>query len=82
MARMKVTVKLFGLLSRPGPAGYPDRGLAVEIPDGSRVGDLLAHLKISTTRGTTVIKDGRLMSVEETLTEGALVQVFQAMYGG
>jgi sulfur carrier protein ThiS len=81
---MRITVKLFGLLrqSGSGAVAYPDRGLAVEIPDGSRVGDLLTHLGISTAKGVTVIKEGHIMSAEETLTEGALVQVFQAMYGG
>ena len=79
---MRITVKLFGLLRQSGPVYYPDRGMAVEIPDGSRVGDLLTHLGISTTKGLTVIKEGHIMSAEETLPEGALVQVFQAMYGG
>ena len=79
---MKVTVKLFGLLSRPWPAYDPDHGIAVEIPDGSKAEDLLAHLGISPALGATVIKEGRLLSSGETLMDGALVHVFQTMYGG
>lgn len=79
---MKIRVKLFGTLGQRFPDYNAEQGLAVEVSEGARAGDLLNHLGISTTKGLTVVKEGHIMSAEETLTEGALMQVFQAMYGG
>jgi len=79
---MKIKVKLFGTLGQRFPDYSPEKGLEVEISEGARVGDLLAHLKISGHQGGIVVREGRFLSPEERLTNGALVQVFQAMYGG
>jgi sulfur carrier protein ThiS len=79
---MKIKVKLFGTLGQRFPDYSPEKGLEVEISEGAEVGALLAHLRISNHQEGIVVQEGRFLSQEEKLTNGALVQVFQAMYGG
>ncbi len=79
---MKITVKLFGTLSQNFPDYSPDRGLEVEMQEGSKVADLLALLKIPDAQGGTVVRDGLFLSKEEPLTEGSLIQIFQPLFGG
>ncbi len=79
---MKITVKLFGELRRNIPAYQHDKGMELEIPEGSKVADLMALLKISNTRTITAIMEGRILALEEKLSAGALINVFHVMYGG
>lgn len=79
---MKITVKLFGMLSTRFPDYHPGRGVVMEIPEGSDVNDLLTLLEISDTRGATVILENRVLSKQEKLPHGALVHVLQILSGG
>lgn len=79
---MKITVKLFGDLKRRFPEYQPDQGLGVEIPEGSKVTDLLAILGIPKSPGATVIMGGRVLPLEEKLINGSLLNLFHVMYGG
>jgi sulfur carrier protein ThiS len=79
---MKITVKLFGELKRKIPDYRPDKGLEMDIPEGSKVADLLALLGIPTSPGATVIMEGRVLPLEERLSHGSLVNIFHVMYGG
>ncbi len=79
---MKVTVKTYGTVEIGPVADHAQQGLEVEIPDGANVSDLLAQLGISSSQGGTVVMEGRFLPKEAKLTDGSLVQVFQAMYGG
>jgi sulfur carrier protein ThiS len=79
---MMITVKLFGTLKRNSPDYHPEKGLKVEIPEGSTVADLLDLLGISKSQGATVILEGRVLPAEEKLKQGSLVNLFQVMYGG
>jgi sulfur carrier protein ThiS len=79
---MKITVKLFGDLKRRFPEYHPDQGLDVEIPEESKVADLLALLGIPTSPGATVIMEGRVLPLEEKLINGSLINFFHVMYGG
>jgi len=79
---MKITVKLFGELKRKMPDYRPDRGLEMDIPEGSKVADLLALLGIPTSPGATVIMEGRVLPLEEKLINGSLINLFHVMYGG
>jgi thiamine biosynthesis protein ThiS len=79
---MMINVKLFGTLSRPVSGYHPDRGLSVEVPEGSSVADLLALLEISGSSGIAVIMEGQVLPVEARLTDGDRIQVFQIMSGG
>jgi sulfur carrier protein ThiS len=79
---MKITIKLFGTLSELFQDYDFEKGLEVELPEGAKVSDLLAHLDISGDRGGTALMDNRIMAKEETLTPGSLVLIFQALNGG
>jgi sulfur carrier protein ThiS len=79
---MKVKIKLFGTLSDKFPDYNPHEGMEVEIRDGSKVKDLLAHMGLSQSMRGIVVLEGRVMNVENDLHEGALVQIFQPVFGG
>ena len=79
---MRVRVKLFGTLGQRFPGYQPECGIEVEIPDGARIRDLLSHLDISQSQGGIVSIDGRLMKPHDKLENGALVNIFQPVFGG
>ena len=79
---MKITVKLFGTLSDLFPDYDFEQGLEVDLPSGSKVADLLAHLGVSDDQGGTVLMDSRVSSKDERLPPGAQVLIFQALNGG
>jgi sulfur carrier protein ThiS len=79
---MKVWVKLFGTLSQRYPEYDPADGLEVEIPDGARVKDLLAHLELSASDGGVVAIDNVVVNVEDRLKEGVRVRIIQGAFGG
>ena len=79
---MKITVKMSGTFKTRFPDYDPRLGLDVEIPDGSKVSDLLSFLGITDTRGVTFIMEGRVLPAGEELTHGALINLFQIMSGG
>ena len=79
---MKVTVRFFGTLSQKFPGYDPVKGLEVEIPDGARVKDLLAHLRIPEAKGGVAAVEGMVLKPEDPLKEGAAVHLLQAVYGG
>ena len=78
---MNVAVKLFGTLGQYIPEYDHDRGANVQISDGSRVRDLLAHLEIHTCKGLIVAAKGKLLKPEDKLENGS-VQIFQSVFGG
>ena len=79
---MKITVKLFGTLSELFPDYDFEKGLDLDLPEGSKVADLLTFLEISDDQGGTVLMDSRFLSKDESLTPGSQVLIFQALNGG
>jgi sulfur carrier protein ThiS len=79
---MILKVKLFGILSQKFPGYDPGKGIEVEIPDGARVKDLLAHLGIPEAKGGVAAVEGMILKAEDPLKEGASVHVLQSVYGG
>ena len=79
---MKVRVKLFGILGQRFPGYHHEQGMEVEIPDGARVKDLLAHLKFSKSFGGVVAVEGKLLTEDVRLGNGAEVNIFQSVFGG
>ncbi len=79
---MKVRVKLYGTLRRCVPDYRHEDGIEVEIPDGARVKDLLAHLEIPESRKGIVAMEGRIMRPDDKLVDGASVNVLQPVFGG
>jgi sulfur carrier protein ThiS len=79
---MKVTIQLFGTLTKQFPHYNPDRGMEVEIPDGTKVRDLLRHLEITSAQGGIVASKGRILSADDSLEDGIFVRIFQPVFGG
>ena len=79
---MKITIKLFGTLSHRFPDYRTDLGLVVELPEGSKVADLLTLLKLPESLESSVLMNGRFLTRETGLTDGSVLQIFQALYGG
>jgi sulfur carrier protein ThiS len=80
--RMKVKVRLLGTLGQRFHGYRHDEGIEMEIPDGARVRDLLAHLEISESQGSIVSVDSSLKKPGDKLEDGVMVSVFQPVFGG
>ena len=79
---MKVRVKLFGTLPQRYPDYNPEQGLEMEIPNGAKVKDLLAHLELSASDSGIVAINKLVVKENETLKDGASVSIFQRAFGG
>jgi sulfur carrier protein ThiS len=79
---MKVTVELFGTLSKHIHDYQPGRGLTIEVAAGAAVGDLLALLELPARRIGMVVMDGRLANAKDKVPDGAHLKVFQPIFGG
>ena len=79
---MKIRVKLFGILGQRFSGYHHEQGMDVEIADGARVKDLLAHLEISKSFGGVVAVEGKLLTEDARLDNGAEVNIFQSVFGG
>ena len=79
---MKINVKLFGTLPQRFTDYDSARGLEVEIFDGAKVKDLLAHLGISASDSGFVASNNQVVQHDDDLKEGASVRIFQRAFGG
>lgn len=75
-------VKLFGTLGQNIPGYRHSQQMEVEIPEGGKVKDLLAHLEISESQGAVVIAGSRILQDDDVLADGISVNVLQAIRGG
>ena len=79
---MKVKVSLYGTLGQC-VAGYNhSRGIEVEIPDDATVRDLLNCLEIPRPEKLVVVREGRVLKVDDKMLRGIPVNVFQSIHGG
>jgi molybdopterin converting factor small subunit len=80
---INVTVKLFAMLSRHAPdqqrAGEP---FDVELPEGSTIADLIAHLNIPEREVKVAFVDGRARATAYQLEPDAEVGIFPPVGGG
>ena len=79
---MKIRVLLFGTLGKSFSNHDLVDGMEVELPDGSTVGDLIAHIDLPTKKFGMVSMDGHLVKANNILKENAVVRVFQPIFGG
>jgi sulfur carrier protein ThiS len=79
---MKVLVKIYGTLRTQFPDYQPARGMEIEIPNGSRVRDLLAHLKIPESQGALVSVANRILKADDMMQGESQVNVLQVIGGG
>ena len=79
---MKVCVKLYGNLRQRFPDYQHTQGMEVQLPEKATVGDLLATLDMTGSRGVVVIVEGRILRVKDKVRPGVPVSVFQSIRGG
>ena len=79
---MKVRVLLFGTL-RKYVSGYDSKnGFEIDIPDGSKVRDLLAHLGIPKSEIPVITIDYRMAVLDDELADKTQVNLLQLAHGG
>lgn len=79
---MKVPVTLYGTLTEKHPTFCNPEGIEVDLSSGSTVKDLLKYFNILKPAGVMVIQQERVLSSEEILTAGKLVNILQVVSGG
>ncbi len=79
---MKIRVILFGTLRKSFSDHDPVLGMEVEIPEGSTVGDLIAHIDLPAKKFGLVSVDGHLVKAGNLLQENALCGCFNLFSGG
>ena len=79
---MKITLEVFGSLRQHLSTYDPERGLEVEVPEGTRLSGLFAHLNLPVTESNMVTVNNRLAEEDEPLTDGASVLVLPYAGGG
>jgi sulfur carrier protein ThiS len=79
---MKVRVRLFGTLKRYVSDYDPEHGHEIEIPDGAKVQDLIAHLEISKSNAPVVTINSRIAKIDDELSDGSWVNFIQLAHGG
>jgi molybdopterin synthase sulfur carrier subunit len=79
---MKVQIKLFSVLRDYVPDYNPQKGIEAELPDGSKVADLLNHLGIPMSKVPVVACNGRVLKPSDIIHEDSILHIFQPVAGG
>lgn len=79
---MKVTVTLYATLRRYHPEEKGSEPFSVELPEGSRVKDLLDHLGLKKGEAKQVFIRHKSRPGDYTLEEGERVAIFPPVAGG
>ena len=79
---MKVKVNLYGTLGQWVPGYDHSQGIEVEITDDATVKDLLASLELTKPEKLVVVREGRVLKVDDKMQRGITVNIFQSIHGG
>ena len=79
---LRLTVKLYGTLSRSFDDYDHLSGLEVDIPEEASIHDLLDYLNLSSERLGMIYMDGILLNKKSRLKDGAQIKIFQPISGG
>lgn len=79
---LRLTVKLYGTLSRSFDEYDHLSGLEVNIPDEASIHDLLDYLNLSSERLGMIYMDGKVLNKKSRLNDGAQIKIFQPISGG
>ncbi len=79
---MKVTVTLYATLTKYHPEGKRNEAFSVELPEGSRVKDLLDHLGIKEGEAKQVFIRHKSRPEDFPLEDGERVAIFPPVAGG
>lgn len=79
---MEIRVRLYGALGKDLTGHDPLKGMLLDLPEGSRVGDLIKHLKIPRKKVGIISVDGSLVKDTKTLQDGNFVRLYRPIFGG
>ncbi len=79
---LRLTIKLYGTLSRSFDEYDHLSGLEVNIPDEASIHDLLDYLRLSSERLGMIYMDGKLLNKKSRLKDGTQIKIFQPISGG
>ena len=79
---LRLTIKLYGTLSRSFDEYDHLSSLEVNIPGEASINDLLDYLNLSFERLGMIYMDGKLLNKKSRLKDGAQIKIFQPISGG
>ena len=79
---MKITVKVHGILMKYIADYDHDKGLVLEFPGDINAAALIEYLGIPKSKVGIVSVNGDQVKQDAILPDGALVKVFQPIFGG
>lgn len=82
MGLIKVNVKLFATLRRHFPGYDTEKGIDVEMNEGSTVEDLLHTLQLSQNEARVIIVNGISKKITDPIKNRDQVNIFTPLSGG
>lgn len=79
---MEIHVKLLGSLSQQFPTKVHRTWLTIDLAKDATVNDLLSYLNIDSPGDTVVISCGRIMRIQDRLSENRRISIFPVVHGG
>jgi sulfur carrier protein ThiS len=79
---LRLTVKLYGTLSRSFDRYDHSSGFEVIMPEEASIHDLLVYLNLSPERLGMISMNGTLLNKKSRLKDGAQIKIFQPISGG
>ena len=79
---MKVEVHLFATLSGYLPDGTPGDGVALEVPEGSTVADVVRALEIPDNFDCVKVVNGHDVPSDQPLADRDVLSLFPPLVGG
>ena len=79
---MKVYVKLLNVYRKYLPDDAQGAAYSLQVPDGTRVEELLAQVSVPADESQVVLVNGHTPLAEQVLKEGDTITIFPAMAGG
>lgn len=79
---MEIQVRLYGLLGKDVAGHDPLKGMTVQMPDGSTIKDLMAHLSIPRKKVGIISVDGGLAKDTRIMQPGNFVRLYRPISGG
>ena len=79
---MKIEINLYASLARYIPAGFPGKGREIDIPDGTKVSEVLEMLKVPDGAVKMIFVNGLHAKGDKVLKDGDRLGVFPPVAGG
>ena len=73
---------MYGTLGKRVPGHDPLKGMSLDLPEGSRVADLIERLEIPRKKVGIISVDGGLAKDTRILQEGNFVRLYRPIFGG